>query len=118
VVYRAATTANADADRVNRQVRIGQLDPEEDHRDAGRFRHVGNGASASSDNSNHAGHGSYASASSHTKLPASNKFASYKTAGMMIYHRPEAVLGRIMDYRVAKHDAFGMGHGKGSDHLA
>jgi hypothetical protein len=78
---------------------------------------VGNGASASSDNGNHAGHGSYASASSHTTLPASNKFASYKHAGMMIYHRPEAVLGRIMDYRVASGDAFGMGHGQGSDHL-
>jgi hypothetical protein len=79
---------------------------------------VGNGASASTDNGNHAGHGSYASASSHTKLPSSNKFASYKTPGMMIYHRPEAVLGRIMDYRVAGSDAFGMGHGSGSDHLA
>jgi 2'-5' RNA ligase len=79
---------------------------------------VGNGASASSDNANHAGHGSYASASTVSKLPGSNSFASYKSTGMMIYHRPEAVLGRIMDYRVSTHDAFGAGQGSGADHLA
>jgi 2'-5' RNA ligase len=118
VVYRAATTANAD--QIVSTVKYGSASSIL-KKTAGMLDgsgHVGNGASASSDNSNHAGHGSYASASSHTKLPASNKFASYKTAGMMIYHRPEAVLGRIMDYRVANHDAFGMGHGTGSDHLA
>jgi 2'-5' RNA ligase len=118
VVYRAATTANAaqivstvkygSASSILKKT-TGMLDGSGS---------VGNGASASTDNGNHAGHGSYASASSHTKLPSSNKFASYKTPGMMIYHRPEAVLGRIMDYRVAGSDAFGMGHGSGSDHLA
>lgn len=79
---------------------------------------VGNGASASSDNSNHAGHGSYASASKEFKLPSTNAQAGYKgSVGIMVYHRPEAVLGRIMDYRVSASDAFGMGHGSGSDHL-
>jgi len=78
---------------------------------------VGGGASASSDNGNHAGHGSYASASKVSTLPTTNSLASYKSAGMMVYHRPEAVLGRIMDYRLANNDAFGMGLGQGSDHL-
>jgi hypothetical protein len=80
---------------------------------------TGSGASASTDNGNHAGHGSYASAGTHAKLPTDNKQAGYKSAGMMIYHRPEAVLGRIMDYRVhGNKDAFGAGYGSGADHLA
>ncbi|HEX8321629.1 2'-5' RNA ligase family protein [Longimicrobium sp.] len=118
LVYRAATTANAaqivstvkygSASSILKKT-TGMLDGSGS---------VGNGASASSDNANHAGHGSYASASTVNKLPSSNASASYKTAGMMIYHRPEAVLGRIMDFRVANHDAFGMGHGQGADHLA
>jgi hypothetical protein len=77
----------------------------------------GGGASWGTDQTNLAGHGSYASASKEAKLPAANKWASYKTPGMMIYHRPEAVLGRIMDIRVASNDAFGMGQGSGANHL-
>jgi hypothetical protein len=117
VIYRAANTASAaqivstvkygSASSILKKT-TGMLDGSSS---------VGNGASASSDNANHAGHGSYASASSVVKLPSSNSLASYKHAGMMVYHRPEAVLGRIMDYRVANSDAFGMGQGQGSDHL-
>jgi hypothetical protein len=43
--------------------------------------------------------------------------ASYKHAGMMIYSRPEAVLGRIADFRLSQSDAFGMGQGNGANHL-
>jgi hypothetical protein len=80
---------------------------------------AGGGASWSSDNGNHAGHGSYASAGNKSSLPSGNDQAGYKGAAMMVYHRPEAVLGRIMDYRVNGHgDVFGMGMGSGADHLA
>jgi hypothetical protein len=77
----------------------------------------GTGASWSSDQGNHAGHGSYSSASTVSKLPTSNPLASYKGTQMMVYSRPEAVLGRIADFRVANTDAFGLGQGSGADHL-
>jgi hypothetical protein len=35
----------------------------------------------------------------------------------MIYSRPEAVLGRIADFRLSQSDAFGMGQGSGANHL-
>jgi hypothetical protein len=73
---------------------------------------TGGGASWASDQSNHAGHGSYSSAAKVNKLPTSNSQASYKHAGMMIYSRPEAVLGRIADFRLSQSDAFGMGQGR------
>lgn len=78
----------------------------------------GIGASPGSDNSHHAGHGGFASATNAAKLPTGNSQASYKGSNMMVYMRPEAVLGRIMDYRVSKSDAFGGGEGKGSNSLA
>jgi hypothetical protein len=78
---------------------------------------TGSGASWSSDQSNHAGHGSYSSAGKVSNLPTSNSQASYKHAGMMIYSRPEAVLGRIADFRLSQSDAFGMGQGSGANHL-
>lgn len=73
---------------------------------------AGIGQSPWEDAKNNAGHGSYTSAISvgaNSALPKSNSLASYKSAGMMVYHRPEAVYGRIGDYRLATGDAFGAG---------
>lgn len=113
LVLRAASTANADAivstvkggtaNAVTKRL-TGMVDAA-----SGK----GLGASASSDAANNAGHGGFVSAQSVApggKLPTSNSLAGYKSAHMMVYHRPEAVYGRIADYRVsASSDAFGAG---------
>jgi len=117
VVYRAANTATAA--QIVSTVKYGSANSVL-KRTTGMTdgtSSTGGGASWSSDQSNHAGHGSYSSAAKVTNLPTSNSQASYKHAGMMIYSRPEAVLGRIADFRLSQSDAFGMGQGTGANHL-
>lgn len=118
VIYRSANSA--DAAQIVSTVKYGSASSIL-KRTAGMLDgtgSTGSGASWSTDNGNHAGHGSYASAGVHSKLPSGNNQASYKHSGMMVYHRPEAVLGRIMDYRTGTGDVYGKGKGSGSDHLA
>jgi len=117
LVYRSATTGDANA--IVSTVKYGSANSVL-KRTTGMIdtpTGKGTGASWSSDQSNHAGHGSYSSASNKSSLPTSNSQAGYKGVGMMVFSRPEAVLGRIADFRVANSDAFGMGQGSGADHL-
>jgi hypothetical protein len=67
----------------------------------------GLGASAGSDASKYAGHGSYVSSKSYNFLPDHNDQAGYISGGIMSYYRPEAVYGRIGDMRASLGDSFG-----------
>ena len=72
------------------------------------------GISPSSDAGNMANEGSYTSITNKSTLPATNPHWS-SFGGFTVYHRPEAILGRIGDIRAGHGDAFGdAGHGTNS----
>jgi len=67
----------------------------------------GLGQSAVHDSSVYAGHGAYASAKKYNYLPDHNDQAVYISGGLMIYHHPEALYGRIGDMRGSLEDVYG-----------
>lgn len=75
------------------------------------------GFSPASDAPNNAGHGGFLSSTPTDTLYSSNSNASYAGSAMMVYHRAEAIFGRLIDFRGANGDAFGSGAGYGTNSL-
>lgn len=65
------------------------------------------GISSSTDATNMANEGSYTSIANTATLPTSNPHWASSFTAYTVYHRPEAILGRIGDIRAGSGDAYG-----------